>query len=152
MKWTTKDIDLYLQSKEYVDTLILPLIPVTWGNHLKQTVEAGEFATVITQEIERQFKGRVVLSPAFTYTDSEGTEAALTRLNTWSQDASLNGFRHVFLITTAQEWKSFESELKGSLISFPSLPLEHLDHQLRQSILQDQIKGLITIFMDKWRG
>ncbi|MFC4322666.1 YpiF family protein [Litchfieldia salsa] len=151
MKWTTKDIDLYLKSKEYVDTAIVPLLPVTFDNNLKKTVEIGEFTTVLSQEIERQFKGRVVLFPSFTYSETEGIESSLSRLSSWSDESLTSGFKHLIFITSDTTWKQHEESLKGSLISIPTLPLEHLDDRLKQSMLQDQMKGLITIFMRIWQ-
>jgi hypothetical protein len=151
LKWTTKDIDLYLQSKEYVDTTVIPLVPVSFENNLKKTVEIGEFTFILSQEIERQFKGRVVLFPAFTYTEAEGIDTALARLSSWSHESSISGFKHMIFITSDSRWKQHEADLEGSLISIPALPLEHLDDRLKQSLLQDQMKSLITIFMKIWQ-
>jgi len=88
MKWVTKDMDVYIQAKEYVDTAVIPLIPVSLEGNLKNTVSMGEFITILSNEVERQFKGRIILFPAFTYSNGEELEMAKVRLNQWTSDLS----------------------------------------------------------------
>lgn len=152
MKWTTKDIDLYLQSKEYVDTAVIPLIPITWTSNIKKTIEIGEFTGILSNEIERQFKGRMILYPAFTYSEKEGQNQSLERLQTWSDEILANGLKHIVYVTADSQWKSYENDLTGTIISLPAIPLEHLDEKLKQSMFQDQMKSLITLFMKIWQS
>src|SRR5690606_21499641 len=86
MKWFTVDMDVYLQAREYVDTAVIPLIPVSLEGDLKSTVSMGEFIAILSNEVERQFKGRIILFPAFTYSNGEGLEMASGRLNQWTSD------------------------------------------------------------------
>ena len=67
MKWALGDVDVYNQSREYVDTAIVPLIPVSLEADLKGTVSKGEFITYVSVELERQLKGRVFLFPSLSY-------------------------------------------------------------------------------------
>ncbi|WP_078546099.1 YpiF family protein [Litchfieldia alkalitelluris] len=152
MKWTTNDINLYLQSKEYVDTAVIPLIPVSWSSNVKKTIEIGEFTSILSHEIERQFKGRLILYPAFTYSEKEGRTQSLARLQTWSDEILTNGLKHIVYVTADSQWKGYENELAGTIISLPSIPLEHLDEKLKQSMFQDQMKSLITLFMRIWQS
>ncbi|MBE4910271.1 YpiF family protein [Bacillus luteolus] len=152
MKWVTRDIDLYLQAKEYVDTAIIPLIPVTWENDVKTTVAMGEFITILTNEMERQFKGRIILFPPFTYTARESVESRIERLTTWTSELSERGMKYFFFVSSDSIWKQHEEQLEtGSLIWLPSLPLEYVEEKYKQAMLQDQMKQLITIFMSIWQ-
>ncbi len=152
MKWVTRDIDLYLQAKEYVDTAVIPLIPVTWENDVKTTVAMGEFITILTNEMERQFKGRIILFPPFTYTAGESVESRIERLTTWTSELSERGMKYFFFVSSDSVWKHHEEQLEsGSLIWLPSLPLEYVEEKYKQAMLQDQMKQLITIFMSIWQ-
>jgi len=151
MKWITKDIDIYLQSKEYVDTAVIPLFPNSWIDQVKSTVALGEYITVLANEVERQFKGRIILFPPFTYAGSEEVSSRLSRLQHWSEDVKKGGIKHIVYLTSDSEWKQVEQEVSGSLIWFPTLPLEYVDENYKQKIIQDQTKQLISLFMDTWQ-
>jgi hypothetical protein len=151
MKWLTKEIDMYLQAKEYVDTALIPLIPITtMGKDLKLIVSMGEFIQIITNELERQFKGRLILFPPFTYLYHENMEDRKNRLLHWTNDMKENGIKHVFLISSDSSWKDIKGEIEDSLIWLPTFPLEHMDEQYKQSIITEQMKQLMPLFMKKW--
>ncbi len=57
MRFKTTDIDTYLQSVQYVDTAIIPLIETTWKQDAKTVAQAVEFTAALTEEMERQFRG-----------------------------------------------------------------------------------------------
>lgn len=152
MKWVTKDIDVYLQAKEYVDTAVIPLLPISWtSDTMKTTVAMGEFITILSNEVERQFKGRILQFPAFTYTKSEELEKRKERLSSLTGEVKENGMKHFVYLTSDSDWKLKEQELEGSLIWLPTLPLEYVEEKYKQSMIQDQMKQLISIFMNIWQ-
>lgn len=152
MKWETKDIDTYLRAKEYVDTAIIPLVPIIWGDEMKSIVSMGEFISIISEQLERQFHGRIVLLPAFTYTNGELIEERIKRLENWHDLLINGGFRHVVLLTSDVKWKENEQDLQGSLIWLPTIPLEHLEHDIKHDVMTEQIKQLIPILTNKWQN
>ncbi|MCA1030502.1 YpiF family protein [Bacillus timonensis] len=151
MKWITKDVDIYLQSKEYVDTAIIPLIPVSWTDNMKSTVAMGEFISILANEVDRQFKGRILLIPSFTYLISESEDSRISRLCGWEDDLKQKDFKHVIYLTSDSEWKNNESQLNGTLIWMPTLPLEYVEEKYKQTMIHDQMKQLISIFMNIWQ-
>ncbi len=74
MRFRTEDTDTYLQSRDYVDTAIVPLVKVSLTADIKSTIQATEFTTILSEEMERQFRGRVMLFPPFSYHDTESAE------------------------------------------------------------------------------
>lgn len=153
MKWMTTEVDLYLQSKEYVDTAIIPLIPISIGEQMKNKVLEGEFITIISNEIERQFKGRMFLLPPFTYiSDKEKVITELNRLKEWKELVLAQGFKHVVFLTSDSTWKEQEGELDSSLIWLSPIPLEHVDGNLKQQIMTDQVQVLVPLLLKAWRN
>ncbi len=144
-------MDVYLQAKEYVDTAVIPLIPVSLEGNLKNTVSMGEFITILSNEVERQFKGRIILFPAFTYSTSEELTMAKSRLNQWTSDLGGQGMKHSIFITSDSSWKQVEADLTGTLIWLPTLPLEYVEEKYKQTMLQDQMKQLVSLFMNIWQ-
>lgn len=146
MNWTSKDMDTYLQQKEYIDTLIVPLLKVeTAPEQLKNSTSSSEFLMHLTTYLETQFKGRMMLMPPFAYTQS--TDLA-GMAETLSRDVAATAFKHVFFITTDSAWTSLQIE--GEVIWLPSIPLESMDPSLRQTIIEDQLRQVLPRFTEKW--
>lgn len=152
MKWVAKDIDMFIGAKEYVDTIVLPLLPVSFGDDIKQTASMTEFISLLAGQIERQFKGRLLMLPGYTYIKNNSEEKLLEYVKEWEEEFIKQQFKHIFYVTSDSDWKSREDELQGSLIWLPYLPLEHMDENYRNSILDDQVKQMINLFIKKWQG
>lgn len=60
LKLQAKEMDVYLQSKSYVDTVLVPLIPIDFGEDLKLTASMSEYTTALTEELERLDRKSVV--------------------------------------------------------------------------------------------
>lgn len=148
MNWTAQDMDTYLQQKEYIDTLIVPLLKVeTVLGVMKSSASSSEFLMHLTTFIETQFKGRMMLMPPFAYTTSTDlTEMAATL----SRDLSESPFKHVFFLTTDSAWTSIKVD--GEMIWLPSIPLENMEPQLRKTIIEDQLRQALPRFTEKWSG
>ncbi len=146
MNWTAKDTDTYLQQKEYIDTLIVPLLKVdTEPGNMKSSTSSSEFLMHLTTFIETQFKGRMMLMPPFAYTQSVDLKEMASTL---SRDLLAAPFKHVFFLTTDSAWTSLEMD--GEVIWLPSIPLENMDPSLRKSIIEDQLRQVLPRFTKKW--
>ena len=150
MKWVSKDIETYLTAKEYVDTAVIPLVSVSFGNEMMQSASSAEFITLLTSYLERQFTGRLLLLPPFTYLKSDNPEDIIQQMKKWEENIEKNEFKHIFYITSESDWKIYEKDLAGSLIWLPSLPLEHLNDTQKISMIESQVKQLLSLFTQKW--
>ncbi|WP_313798503.1 YpiF family protein [Cytobacillus sp.] len=152
MKWISQDIDMYIKSKEYVDTAVLPLFPVSLGEDIKQSAAMSEFISLLSIQLERQFRGRLVMLPGYSYLKSFPEAKLISDLMLWETELLEKGFKHVFYLTSDSGWKAIENQFAGGLIWLPSLPLEHMDEQYKNTILDDQVKQLLNLFMQKWQS
>ncbi|MCA1063174.1 YpiF family protein [Rossellomorea sp. AcN35-11] len=151
MKWNVKDIGVFETEKEYIDTAVIPIIPVDFHKNMKASAAQSEFITLLTFHLERQFKGRMIMTPPFTYVMASPREEEAARLNRWAGELSDSGVKHTFFLTSDSEWKRAEEELHDRLIWVPSIPLEHLDEQYKHSIMEDQVKQLLNVIVQKWQ-
>lgn len=127
MRWRMTDAKDYLQAKDYIDTAVIPLINIKVGDHFKMAAEKGEFTQLLSEELERQLKGRVYLLPPYTYVDrNEITVQGLRDL----REELISEFPHVVLLTSDENWKS--EDALGKIIVTPSVPLEHLNDSLKE--------------------
>lgn len=148
MKWVAADIEMYQKAAEYVDTAIVPLVPVSFESDMKQSASMAEFIGILTGQLEKQFKGRIFLLPAFVYI--KGHSGNLKTLQEWEKTLLDKQFKHLFCVTSDSSWRQHENEMSGTLLWLPSLPLEHIQDQQKVSIVEDQVKQLLSLFTEKW--
>ncbi|MGG2092876.1 YpiF family protein [Bacillus sp. S13(2024)] len=150
MKWAVADVVEYEQAREYIDTGIIPLLSISFEKGMKETAVEGEFISVLTRELEREYKGRVFLLPAFTYV--EGCVSEKQRLQEWTNYLKDKGLQHIALITSDFSWKEMEHELTEPLFCLQALPLEQLSDQTKRELIHAQIKKIMEIFTEKWEN
>jgi hypothetical protein len=150
MKWTAKDLDMYMQSKEYVDTVLIPLVPLSFRGQMKQTGSMNEFLTILSLEIEKQMKGRILLLPTFHYLSDEMDK--VERLKRWANEVKENNFEHVFFLTSDFEWKKEERELENNLVWIPAIPLEGLEIEQAREMINQQVLQILDIFSYNWKN
>ncbi|MCM3673966.1 MULTISPECIES: YpiF family protein [Peribacillus] len=150
MKWTAKDLDMYMQSKEYVDTVLIPLVPLSFKGQMKQTGSMNEFLTILSLEIEKQMKGRILLLPTFHYLSGEMDK--VERLKRWANEVKENDFEHVFFLTSDFEWKKEERELENNLVWIPAIPLEGLEIEQAREMINQQVLQILDVFSYNWKN
>ncbi|WP_454861465.1 YpiF family protein [Peribacillus frigoritolerans] len=150
MKWTAKDLDMYMQSKEYVDTVLIPLVPLSFKGQMKQTGSMNEFLTILSLEIEKQMKGRILLLPTFHYLSDEMDK--VERLKRWANEVKENNFEHVFFLTSDFEWKKEERELENNLVWIPAIPLEGLEIEQAREMINQQVIQILDVFSYNWKN
>lgn len=145
MKFQAEDADLFLQSKDYIDTAIIPLVGIN-ASHIKQTVSLGEFTMLVAEDLERQLKGRVFLFPPHTYLEvNNRKQEDILAVKQSLQEH----FQHVVFITSDNKWKE-QLEVSESAFILQSVPLEHLKVNLKQKVIQDSVEQILNFLLQKW--
>lgn len=152
MKWNLQDIEMFQKERQYIDTAILPLYPVSFNDDMRQTVGMTEFISLLSIQLERQFKGRLLMLPGYSYLKRLPEDKLLSDLKEWEEEFHKQGFKHVFYLTSDSDWKLVEDKLGGGLIWLPSIPLEHIEESYKNAILEDQVKQLLNLFVRKWQN
>ncbi|WP_242237133.1 YpiF family protein [Bacillus cereus group sp. BfR-BA-01316] len=149
MKWIVKDVEQFEQAREYVDTGIIPLLSISAAKEMKMVVEQGEFIEALSMELEREYKGRVLLLPAFTYlVESQKNEK--DRLQEWTDHLQRQGFKHIAYVTSDFSWKEDMRDLQGDLFWFPSLSLEQFSDQAKREVIRAHIKNIMEMLEERW--
>lgn len=146
MYWNSKDMSIFLEQKEFVDTAVIPLLLIDGqASQLKQSASGAEFLMALTAFIEKQFKGRIVLMPPVSYTKKTNRQHLGKEWKDLLEDA---GFKHLFFVSCDMYWATEANDL--NVLFTPSIPLEHMDQKLRQSVLDDQLRQIIPVFAKRW--
>lgn len=146
MHFIGKDMEQYLSQREYVDTAVVPLLELDLSQAgLKPSAGASEYLQSLTALLEKQFRGRILLLPPVSYTSGADRVRLAEELSTEMQKA---GFKHVFYMTTDAEWRSID-ELKN-VLWLPAIPTEHMDRNFKQSVMEDQLRQVLPLFLKEW--
>ncbi|MDT3494379.1 YpiF family protein [Bacillus toyonensis] len=149
MKWIVKDVEQFEQAREYVDTGVIPLLSISAAKEMKMVVEQGEFIELLSMELEREYKGRVLLLPAFTYL-VESQKKEKVRLQEWTDHLQSQGFKYIAYVTSDFSWKEDMQELQGDLFWLPSLALEQFSDQAKREVIHAHIKNIMVMLEEKW--
>lgn len=146
MYWNGKDLDVFLQQKEYIDTAIIPLIRLDGSQEaIKQSASASDFVLSLTNAIEQQFKGRLFMIPPLLYTAAMVSEEILENFTAELEKA---GFKYILFVTSDHDWQSKKEQ--NHVIWLPSIPLESMDSKMKNAVLSDQIRQVIPILSQTW--
>lgn len=116
---------------------------------MKMVVEQGEFIEALSMELEREYKGRVLLLPAFTYlVESQKNEK--DRLQEWTDHLKRQGFKHIAYVTSDFSWKEDMRDVQGDLFWFPSLSLEQFSDQAKREVIRAHIKNIMEMLEERW--
>ncbi|MFD1360552.1 DUF2487 family protein [Lentibacillus salinarum] len=153
MKWTRQDLQQYRHAKEYVDTMIIPLLPfqLSHDENLEHNAFQREMVSAFTRELEKELSGRVMLSPDYSYLSSADKEAERERIHTWVTDIQFQPFGHVFFVTFDSEWKKVEQALEGTLIWLPAIVEESMKSSEIQSIIRGQVQEVTKLIRSYWK-
>ncbi|MBZ5202265.1 YpiF family protein [Planomicrobium chinense] len=146
MHFLGKEIDQYLQQKEYVDTAVIPLVQLDLNPAtMKSSASSSDYLQSLANLLEKQFKGRILLFPPVSY--AKGADRA--RLGAeLAAELDPTAFKHVFYLTTDTEWRSLE-EVKN-VLWLPAIPTESMDQSFKQSVMEDQLRQVLPLFITEW--
>ncbi len=151
MKWNSEDLDMFLKAREYVDTIVLPLFPVSFDEKMKQTAAMTEFIQLLSYQLERKFKGRMILLPGLIYAKKDEEDEFAANLVKWESEFFEKGFKYVYYLTSDIDCKRIENSIQGKLVWLPTLPLQKMDERTRNTLLEDQVAQLVEIFVQSWK-
>ncbi|MDC3415367.1 YpiF family protein [Aquibacillus salsiterrae] len=152
MQMNRKDLEQFIEAKEYVDTLLIPLSPVSINGDEqgKKVVFQGELLQIFCNEIEKYYTGRIFLFPPYYYLVNGSYQNEVERLNKWVGAAKEHPFEHVFFLTFDHFWKKQEKNIDGHLLWFPTMTSGDLHSKENQSLIKEQIEQIKQLITSYW--
>ncbi|MEQ6377267.1 DUF2487 family protein [Bacillaceae bacterium S4-13-56] len=154
MLYQSHDLEQYYSAKEYIDTLLIPLLPISMKNEneSKKTADQNELLTLFSNEIENQYKGRCLLTPPYTYFTGDLWNNEKERLLMWQQSFAPLPFKYFVFITSDHSWKLVEKFMDGYFVWFPSIPTKELQDQEVKKIIQTQVDEVSQFMKMIWKS
>src|SRR5690625_2909948 len=153
MKWKKEDLNQYIQAKEYIDTVIIPLIPFQFTDeqNLEKNAFQSEVLSILTNEIEKELTGRIMLTPNYHYIKSSDLEQESRILQGWIGEIKKQPFEHVFFLTFDSEWKKNEGKLDGTLLWLPGVKSGDLHSAQMHTMIKDQVEQIGELIRSYWK-
>ena len=148
MKWVPKDISMYKQAKEYVDSALLTAVPLSFSEEMEQSAVMNEFMIGLNYELEKQFKGRILIVPQLVYLEDTGNKLELIKPIT--AVLAKNGFKHIFLLSSDEDWSS-EHELEAELFFIPLIDPETEVGEIRE-LAKERAQEIGESFKEIWNN
>lgn len=152
MKWIKKDIEKYVEAKEYVDSLVIPVHPFQLSEDEKLVKDTfdSEVLSIYANEIEKELSGRLLLTPIYTYVKQADMDEEVARLNQWIKEIKKQPFNHLFVLTHDVQWKKIEQKIDANLLWIPSLKPTDLQSQEAVQMIRSQIEQISELIRAYW--
>ncbi|RPF55775.1 DUF2487 family protein [Aquisalibacillus elongatus] len=153
MKYKNIDINQYVKAKEYIDTALIPLIPYSFSNdqELEDLALQGEYIYLFANQIEKELKGRVFLTPEYYYLKTDKiTETESFRLEHLINHMKSQPFKYIFLLTFDNKWRKVTKDMDAELIWIPAMKGGDLNQSETQQLVQSQIEEIQSLIKDSW--
>jgi len=152
MKWIPKDIQTFIEAREYVDTILIPLYGISFTGGISKSAASTEFISIISQQVEKQFKGRVLMLPGVTYCKDWTEEEKMKFILQWKSTIETEKFPFIFFLTVDEYWKLYTEQLGNSLILTPFIPLEDLEERYKKTVIEEEVSEILNKIIHKWRS
>ncbi|WP_286191247.1 YpiF family protein [Virgibacillus salexigens] len=152
MKWKKADVAQYLEAKEYIDTILIPLIPyqMTGDTELEKNAFQNELTSVLANELEKELTGRIMLTPTYNYVKAADREEEVNRIHSWIEEIQQQPFPHIFLLTLDSSWKKHEQALDGTLLWLPGMKSGDLHSAEMHRFIRDQVEQVSELIRSYW--
>ncbi len=150
MKYQTADMEMFQQSREYVDTVIIPLNAITFEKAVNQAVASYEYLSLLTYELERELRGRIFLAHPIPYRKESGLESKNDLLGPWREFYKEAGFLHIRFLTTDNKWLSLADH--EDILWFPSMQTDKMPEEAIQQVLGDHTAQITELLREVWQA
>lgn len=152
MKWSNYGVKQYIAAKEYIDTAVIPLVPIgiDQEENLEKSTLQHETMQFFSSELEKELTGRLIMTPIYTYLMKKDLNMEAERLETWLESLESTGFKHIFLLTFDPLWRKQDKHLPAELIWMPCADGREMSaSEFRQSI-RSQVRDVMDLMMAAW--
>lgn len=152
VKWKKSDLERYIGAKEFIDTLLIPLLPFQFSSdhHLGKNAFQMEVLSIFLSELEKELTGRILLTPAYNYLKTASKVDEIERISAWIEDAEQQPFEHVFYVTFDGTWKKSEQKLNGTLLWLPVPQSGDIHSQEIGVMIRDQVEQVGELIRSYW--
>lgn len=140
MLYNITDLRVLKDEIEFIDTAIVPLVNIDFDKDVQNNANNLELMQFITIQLEKQLKGRLMITPVMTLVGDKSDN-----LSEYRSQLLDYGFKNVVVLS----FKPLEME-DVSTIKVNSIPISDMDNDMKQAIINDEVKSVIKEIILVW--
>lgn len=141
MLYNFNDIKNLKDQLEFVDTAVIPFVSADLDEQALTHANDIELVQLVTIQLEKQFKGRIFITPAMT-TVLSGTEV----LKQYQKQLYDYGFKNVVILTHLNLDDEFNS------IRLNQIPLQDMSSDIKFDLVNDEVKKVMKSIISIWNS
>lgn len=141
MLYNFNDIKSLKDQLEFVDTAIIPFVSADIDDQALTHANDIELVQLVTIQLEKQFKGRVFITPALTTVYSDKTV-----LKQYQEQLHDYGFKNVVVLTHL----NLDDEFKS--LKLNQIPLQDMSNDIKFDMVNDEVKKVMKSIISIWNS
>ncbi|HIV81600.1 MAG TPA: YpiF family protein [Candidatus Salinicoccus merdavium] len=141
MLYNFNDIKNLKEQVEFVDTAVIPFVSADLDDQALTHANDIELVQLVTIQLEKQFKGRIFITPAMTTVLSD-TEV----LKQYQKQLCDYGFKNVVILTHLNLDDEFNS------IKLNQIPLQDMSNDIKFDLVNDEVKKVMKSIISIWNS
>ncbi|CAD2073589.1 hypothetical protein GCM10007275_03850 [Jeotgalicoccus coquinae] len=140
MLYNNRDLRMLKDEIEFVDTAIVPFVNIGFDGNLLHHANNLELIQLVTIQLEKQLKGRLMITPSLTSVGGDSSSLAAYR-----DQLTEYGFKNVVSLS----FDALETDGVHN-IKMNSIPISDMDNEMKISIINDEVKSVIKQIIGVW--
>ncbi|MFT2140716.1 DUF2487 family protein [Staphylococcus sp. GDY8P145P] len=126
---------------EYIDTAIIPVSNIDMNHQLLTSCDQNETVQLVGMLAEKQFKGRLLLSPTF-FTSGNQYDHVVSFI----QSLKEYGLNNIIILSSDQ----VELNVDHELYKVNTIPMGDLDDDMKRTLIEDEVKQFMKFIIRTW--
>lgn len=141
MLYNFNDIKNLKDQLEFVDTAVIPFVSGDIGEQALSHASDIELVQLVSIQLEKQFKGRIFITPALTtvFSDTSVLEQYQNQLYDY-------GFKNVVILTHLNLDDKYKS------LRLNHIPLQDMSNDIKFDLVNDEVKKVMKSIISIWNS
>ncbi|MEB6342180.1 DUF2487 family protein [Mammaliicoccus sciuri] len=126
---------------EYIDTAIIPVSNIDMNHQLLTSCDQNETVQLVGMLAEKQFKGRLLLTPTF-FTSGNQYDHVVSFI----QNLKEYGLNNIIILSSDQ----VELNVDHELYKVNTIPMGDLDDDMKRTLIEDEVKQFMKFIIRTW--
>lgn len=142
MLYTKNDLNVIKDEIEFIDTAIIPIVDIDMDMTSENRAEQIEFIQLIIMMLEKQLKGRLLITPLFTVVGED-----VTPVNTYKNQLKEFGFKHTIVLS----FKDRPIE-DAPVIRMNHVPISDMDKDILEAMVKEEMTKVLKEIIRIWNN
>ncbi|MGK9043720.1 DUF2487 family protein [Mammaliicoccus vitulinus] len=126
---------------EYIDTAIIPVSNIDMNHQLLASCDKNETVQLVGMLAEKQFKGRLLLTPSF-FTSGNQYEHVISFI----QNLKEYGLNNIIVLSSEE----IDLDPDIQLYKVNTIPMGDLDDDMKRTLIEDEVKQFMKFIIKSW--